>query len=347
MHHNASAILAISSLDRYTTGVLGTLSRNDTALFNLYSGVGQPGNKFQLSSNGAYIYGYITRIAVSQLQVEYRVPTVVPSNNVWPEFANDPTALLVAGNDVFSIDVSGNGINTQHRVRIPYGFYTPAEMAAMLQACLREYAGLETMTVAYSEAFLPPAGTNPYTGYGGGNSFIFETDQGFNYRFPGALELKERFGEETNQITTVLKTYRLLGIEQNVNVGHPFTNFYQTQSPNFMYTSFIDIISNNLTKFQKVKDSDTSTYGRVGVIQRAYLSGVGNPQATSATYALGSQPFIITMDLNTPKIIRWNKDETVYNLDFELFDQYGDPLFWTPNFGTEFQMTLLCMEEDD
>jgi len=37
----------------------------------------------------------------------------------------------------------------------------------------------------------------------------------------------------------------------------------------------------------------------------------------------------------------------VYNLDFQLFDQYGDQLFWTPNYATEFQMTLTCMEEDD
>ena len=314
---------------------------------NLYSGVGQPGNKFQLSSNGAFIYGYMTRIAISQTQVEYRVPTVVPSNNVWPEFANDPTAPLVAGNDVFAIDVSGATLAAQHRVRIPYGYYSPIELAAMLQASMRDYAGLETMTVSYSEAYVPPAGANPYTGYGGGNSYIFETDQGNYYRFPTAPELKVRFGEETNQLVSVLKTYRLLGIEQNGAIAHPLANFYQTQSPSFLYTSFIDIVSNNLTKFQKVKDSDTSVYGRVALIQRFYLSNVGNPQATSALYALGSQPFITTSDLNTPKVIRWNKDETVYNLDFELYDQYGDPLFWTPNYATEFQMTLMCQEEDD
>jgi hypothetical protein len=76
------------------------------------------------------------------------------------------------------------------------------------------------------------------------------------------------------------------------------------------------------------------------------LAGVGFPVATSPTSALGSEPFSLTADLTTPKVVRWNKDETVYNLDFKLYDQYGDLMYWTHENPTEFQMTLLCMEDD-
>jgi hypothetical protein len=337
-------MLAMSSLDRYTTGIPNSIVRKDSALINLYSGVGQRGNDFQLSSPGAFIYGYITRIAISQIQIEYRIPTVVPTNRIFFAGANNPSEPVCIGNDTFVINVPNNPPGARfQRVTIPYGFYTPKELAVMLQATLREYMGLETMTVSYSQAYLPPVNANPFSGYGGGNSFIFETDAGHPFAFPSATVLQQTY--DTEQVIAILKTYRLLGIEQNINELHPAANFYQTQSPNFLYTPYIDIVSNNLTKFQKVKDSDTSVYGRTGLIARCFLSSVGGPQPTSLDYSLGSQPFIITADLNTPKVIRWNKDETVYNLDFQLYDQYGDLMFWNYNYPTEFQMALLCMED--
>ena len=128
-----------------------------------------------------------------------------------------------------------------------------------------------------------------------------------------------------------------------------------------------------MTKYQKVKDNTTSASSDTTVIARIYLSGVGFPQNTGGenalqfynsvpprpvpitnyTYPVGSRPFIVTQDCNTPKVVRWNKDETVYALDFQLRDQYGDLLFTqsgtygnttTPIYYTEFQMTLMCIE---
>ena len=343
MQHNASSILAVSSLDRYTQGNSKNVSRTDTALINLYSGTGQPGNNFELVSSGAYIYGYITRIAISQVQLDYRLPTVVPSNNVWPQFGNIRNKPVVIGNDALVIFVDSNPIGQQTQlIPIPYGFYTPEELAAILTIQVRTFRGLETMTVTYTQANVPA----PAAQQGGGNGFIFQVPDGdATFSFYSAPQLISRYSP--NQVLSILKTYRMLGIEQDINRVFPPTFFYLTQAPNFLFTPYIDIVSNTLTKFQKVKDSDTTPYGRVGLVARVYLSGVGAPQPTSATYALGSQPFLMTADLNTPKVIRWNKDQTVYNLDFQLYDQYGDLLYWSPNEPTEFQMTLLCMEEDD
>jgi len=366
MYHNASAILAVSSLDRYTTGIAGSPARKDTGLLNLYEGIGQPGNEFQLSSSGAFIYGYIKRIAISQVQLEYRIPTVVPSNRI--QFgnvgANDPTKAKRLGNDIFAIAWGTAGPQDPDiaYINIPYGFYSPDELAAMMQVQIRSLIpDLSGMTVTYSNA---GTGDNPLDpnqptqpgNIGYGNAFTFQVDPNSNYRFffPSYNYLKAPMGAgggglNDDQLIIILKTYRLFGI--TIEVSRDDRAFIipiiQTASPNFLFTPYIDIVSNNLTKFQKVKDSDTTTTGRVALISRTYLSGATYPQPTSGAYTIGSEPFTLTADLNTPKIIRWNKDETVYNLDFSLYDQYGDLIYWTNDNPTEFQMTLLCQEEDN
>ena len=111
-----------------------------------------------------------------------------------------------------------------------------------------------------------------------------------------------------------------------------------------------------------------------------YLSGTGSPQPTFAYYpetsytfttnglpsqitgestsvssgALGSAPFIMTFDLNTPKVVGWSVDTAINSLDFQMRDCYGDLLYVDgfnntggfEGFSTEFQMTLLCVERE-
>jgi hypothetical protein len=64
---------------------------------------------------------------------------------------------------------------------------------------------------------------------------------------------------------------------------------------------------------------------------------------------------VLTYDLNSPKVINWTPDTAVNSLDFQLRDCYGDLLFTRVPlvgggdgevFNTEFQMTLLCIEDD-
>ena len=395
MLYPASAILAISSYDRYVKGQPRGASyvappqgsgstapvppptpdpRTDNALTSLFDGSGQPGNNFTLVSPGSFIYGYISRIAVSQIQLEYKIPTVVASNQVFTAqpFYNNPLLIKRIGNNILPIlfGTSETDPGILYYVQMPYGFYTPQELAAMLTVYFdAAFAGiLDQMVVRYSNAGqgnnpLDPGqtapGANP-TGYG--NSFTFTTTGGPDPQFFGFPNLdymrgidpitgKPRFTED--QILATLKCYRLLGISYTLSSdGTPTSrvklrNFVQTGSPSFLYTPFIDICSARLTKFQKVKDTDTSAIARTSLVSRVYLSGVGNPQATNLDYALGSEPFVMTADLNTPKVIRWNKDEALNSMDFQLFDYYGDRIYWTWENNTEFQMTLVCQEDED
>jgi hypothetical protein len=122
--------------------------------------------------------------------------------------------------------------------------------------------------------------------------------------------------------------------------------------PNFLYTPYIDILSDVLTNYQTVKDTNTSTFKPKGLIARVYLSGNGSlqpteyaPNVSGSSRALGSTPFTVTADLNSPKVIRWNPDVAVPSVDFQLRDCYGDLIPTTEDgYNTEFQMTLLCVE---
>jgi hypothetical protein len=371
-----SAILAVSSMNRYvekTPGsMIGSVSLSDNGLYELYTGTGSPGNNFQLQSPGAFIYGYISRIAVSQVQIEYRVPTVVPSNLIFGGVNenNNPSLPQRIGNDHFVLFVPtitpanpmGNPFDqTQYRfIQLPYGFYVPNELSTILQAILSDIPALSNMTVTYNNAGTGNIQPGPDFGSGFGNSFTFSTlpsSQEFFFVPVGNVEftfngvqyntniLKDVLGYNPSQITCFLKTYRLLGVHGS-SVNFLPVNVYQTTSPNFLFTPYIDICSTSLTKFQRIKDTDTSTYRRASLIARGYLSGISYQQGANASYGLGTEPFIITADLNTAKIIKWSKDETIYNLDFQLYDQYGDSLFWEPQYPTEFQITLLCEEDE-
>jgi len=272
-------------------------------------------NSFELRSPGALIYGYIQRIVVSQIQIQCNIPTVNFDLN-----------------DTFYI--SDLNYNT-YPIVIPYGFYSGDELAAYLDTKFANTAGLSALAIDVS--------------YDPRRGFTFESKAvpPEAFYFPSLTDLATVPGISDAIITNVLKTYRLLGLTDiNSEVfGSPVTIQRSTVWPNFLYTPYIDFYSDVLTNYQTIKDTNTSVAKPKGLIARVYLSGNGSVQYTAPTAALGTQPFIVTADLNSPKIIKWTPDVAVPSIDFQLRDQYGDlipgPLF---NYSTEWQMTLLCVE---
>lgn len=334
MAQEPNAILAINSLDRYqyNTGTLSQLTQGLVA--KLYDIPPYP-NNFQITSPGALIYGYLHKIVISQIQLQYNVPTIVPGKN-------DFFVMYQAGT------VPGIAIAA---IVIPFGFYTPQELAAVLQTLiLASDFGISenapNFTVTYDIEH---------------NAFNFNSNNpAFLFYFPFQAELlvvnPTYTGEE---ILTIYRTYNLLGITIT-NSGTFIDGGLEEQisgaSINFLYTPYIDIVSEVLTKYQNVKDTDSSAKKLNSIIARFYLSGVGIPQAVDGL-PVGSRPFTVVQDLNSPKIMRWSPDEAVNSIDFQLRDQYGDLLFVrgpTSDVGnpvagtyyTEFQMTLLCVEKN-
>lgn len=274
------------------------------ALYASFRNLSPPCNDFNIRSPGALIYGYIQRMVVSQIQVQYNIPTVIPGKN-------DNITLIIPPGPADTYDVG-----------IPYGFYTPDELAAVLQIQIQNNTPATDMVVVFNPA----------------NGFKF-TSAAHPFTF-----LDPEFLDEEDQSITY-KTYRLLGITRNETGFDTANQIESSEYPNFLYTPYIDILSDVLTNYQTVKDTNTSTFKPKGLIARVYLSGNGNVQSTAPTSALGTQPFVVTADLNSPKVIKWTPDVAVPNIDFQLRDCYGDLIPTTEDgYNTEFQMTLLCVE---
>ena len=268
-------------------------------------------NNFTISSPGALIYGYIDRIIVSQIQLQYNIPTICFGRN---------DRLAITWN-------SGSNLVI---IIIPFGFYTPDELATAIGAVISATPALATLniTVAYNLK----------------NGYTFTSSTPTNFSFPSP-DLLLAYSNTQAQINTILKTYKTLGInfENSEITNQPTQTSYEY--PNFLYTPYIDIYSDVLTNYQNIKDTNTSIAKPKGLVARIYLSGVGNPQYTTETSALGSTPFIMTADLNNPKIIQWSPDVAVPSIDFQLRDCYGEFIPGdVERYPTEFQMTLLCIE---
>jgi hypothetical protein len=302
-----------------TTSAIQPVSNS---LNSQYSNQAPFANNFTIQSPGALIYGYMYKLIVSQIQVQYAIPTICFERNntfyIAPAFPAD----------------------TYYEFVIPQGFYTPNELAAALQVIIRQNAwGLAAlMTVSYNLT----------------EGFVFESTsvppESFFFPSLETLQIGIDPPPTPNVINNILKTYRTLGITLS-NAGNPApipSRQVSGDLPNFLYTPYIDICSEVLTNYQKVKDTNTSPEKSKGAIARVYLSGVGNPQVTTPDSALGSSPFIITVDLNSPKVIRWTPDVAVPSIDIQVTDQYGDYIFGPEyGFSTEFQMTLLAVEKEE
>jgi len=341
MSQQPNAILAISSTDRYIANFGNAAQPYSNTLEALYFALPPYSNDFQITAPGAIMNGYIDKIIISQIQLQYNLPTIMPNVN-----------------DLFVIryeSAVGSGSFIFTRFDIPYGFYTPDELAAILEIQLGTYVD-SNFTVRYQQ------NVNVYVGakIGAVPGFIFLSNTGRRFSFPNTTE----WANTPVSLTNSLKLYRTMGI----NLINSFPETQQTSSlpPEFLYTPYVDIYSDALTNYQKLKDTDSSTSKRKGLIARVYLSGVGAPQLTtsssvnqagtiiSSSNALGSYPFVATFDLNNPKIINWTPDTAINSLDFQMRDCYGDLLFVhdpyadpeaTETFNSEFQMTLLCVEK--
>jgi hypothetical protein len=284
-------------------------------LFGSFNDAKPYANDFTIQSPGALIYGYIKKIIVSQVQIQYNIPTINADIN--DEF------YIITGTPTFDL----------YKYTIPYGYYYPDELAAALETLIQN--------------------TNPLTGGGpiADMEVAFDRLVGYTFtsptttfRFVSPDELLASGNITKLEAPIVYKTYRVMGITYlNTNTASNTQN--GNAYPNFLYTPYIDIYSDILTNYQKIKDTNTSVQKPKGLVARIYLSGTGDLQQTRIDTGLGCAAFVMTADLNTPKVIGWTPDVAVPSIDFQLRDCYGDLLPGADyGFSTEFQMTLLCVE---
>jgi len=95
----------------------------------------------------------------------------------------------------------------------------------------------------------------------------------------------------------------------------------QWSSPNvsMLSTPFVDIVADQLTANQGLKDSDSGDISRT-VLCRLYLT----PDAFTGNLAnLGYNPILIHRCFPFPKQIKWNANQPIGNLKFQVYDSQG------------------------
>jgi hypothetical protein len=289
----ASANLFISSTDRYTDvvqRVVAPTTASDWAL---------PTNKYAL-------LGYFERLAVTQIQMQWNVPTIVEGKN-----------------DIINVEVFiPGGTSAILDYTIEPGFYSGDELAAAVQDGLREATGYQ-LGMALTVTYRPD------------NSFRIIVAAGYSIELTGATLLPEEI--ESNQ--KLLITMGFIG-------GTVDGDAIQGSSAQMLYTRWIDIVSDEMGKYQKVKDTNSfPTRTTTNVIARVYATPPNILINNLQPGQLFSTPWIMTIDYNTPKYINYLPEQGgLANLNFQLIDEYGEPLFWSSEYPTEYQLTVLASE---
>lgn len=293
----ASAHLLVSSTDRYND-YFSRLAFPTTA------------STWKTNKYNNILNGYFTRLAITQLNFLWNIPTIVDGKN-------DVLTLI------FDNDEPSEVIMT---IGLPGGFYTPTELAAAFETAVTTHPDYDSNWV-FTCDFID-------------NHFVLDVDTGYTLIIspppdtPGAIDPAD---------SAELRLCYTMGFT-NANFEPAETQV--TGIPTMLYTRYIDICSNKLTQFQRVKDAATLPQNLTSdQIARVYAVPPNvwiNPeQTTNVTF---SQPWNMTIDYNTPKHIKWDVNQAIDNFDISCFDEYGDVMYWTPQFPTEYNFTFLASE---
>jgi len=318
------------------------------------------------------IPGQFTRIAVTEAQVEWNIPNVNKNNNTL-------TIQLQ--------DLSGSEIIIE-RIEIEPGFYSPVDLITEIARVLNTNPNFisEFTALGVSAPFFEIAlvGNESEVIISTGTGPAGETVSAKLPKIVIALITPARAVARFNilscaadpSITLLSKlqndlTY-MLGLTPTTFGSKSYMTI-QSGYASFQYTPYVDLVSQTLTKNQKVSDSDSSDYRQPHKLARIYLANEGiQPFYASATYDLsgalvgtddnviGTTPFTFRREFKFPKQIQWNKDQYVDLIELQLLDSHGQYLpiqfnamefkyedaadLYNPNLA-EFRFTLQLSEQ--
>ena len=262
---------------------------------------------------------------------------------------NDPNGLPDFATTAYTGTVFARGLIT-----VPSGWYNlynqevgagaaqkDGNLAYAFQTAVKAITSLSSLTTNFLTVYTLPyetgliAYTQPY------NTF-FASNTGSPFFFgrypdplrPNAIGLFEMMAWNNSQVLTL----------------------FQYSSPNvsLLSTPFVDICCDGLTYNQSLKDGDSGDISRT-MLCRLFLT----PDAFTGNAAnLGSNPILLHRAFPFPKQIKWNANQPIGNLRFQVFDSQGyllttgeglfgsmtnPPTYFDSDMG-DFNLTLLVSE---
>jgi len=266
-------------------------------------------NDFQITKLQNVLNGFFTRIGLTELVLEYNVPNISQ----------------VLGNNSLTIDVSGAGPgpgNTFTNTYVVQGSFTAEQLidwvATRLTAACATVAPLATWTAAAIPAGSP-------TGPG---AVLTPSAQVY-------VELSGPVAELLDIATGGLVEYGPAPADLQLPVFPALVDLRPFR--------YLDFVSAQLTYNQDVKDGATNVYNR-DVLARWYMAYDDQPQLDGYGFPIlmGYTPFKLRRLFNPPKQIRWDPQQPVGNLTFQVFADNGRLAPF--NFNTEWLATLQASE---
>jgi hypothetical protein len=290
----STSLLTIDSEDRYTDY---NASRGDAA--GNYSST--PYN-FSISKNESLMNGFLTRCGITEICFPWVIPNInVKTNSI--QFAYQ----------------DGSNIPVVTSISLEYGFYTPHSLA---QALVAEITQIDPLLSAFTMEY----GNTGMSNYGDEPLFTYASNNGTGVAFlPWVYNTAPYpFSSNTKQL------FDLLGFSNNnalLTTTNNIGNYTLCQC-----TRYIDIVCNQLTNNQALKDQTSQSISR-DMLCRIYLGdGGGTGQSTIAPSDAsfcppGCAPMTIYRNFATPKQIQWIPNQPIPGyLAFQVFDQDGNPL---------------------
>jgi hypothetical protein len=335
--------MLVDSTDRYPNGYP---TNQVNASGNLVPGVTSSSN-WKLNNPNAALYGYFTRLAVTQVQLQYNLPTIVSTDNQTSgkgnsvfyvsQNAKDPSGVPSATSSI--VDIS----------TISGGWYDYNTLATAIASALNN--ATPALTGTFTCEYLPQTGgflignvTNDF--------YILSPDDCAN--IPGGAATAA-------EVISIARCLNTLGLTSSS--GFPLAAEVSGTAPSMLYTEYIDIVSRYLTKYQRAKDFTTlKNPTKTSILIRVFmtppnttsrpvqtLTTDGSGVITVTTQSPFAQPFTICVDPNQPKFMSWSPDEAIANFDLQLLDSLGIELPFSETvagYGSqcEYQLTLLASE---
>jgi len=330
--------LLIDSIDRYTLLADGNYDFSKII----------PINNIYINHQKLNGFGEIKRGAVVEVSFPWTTPNVNERNN----------RLFFQKSDM-----TDNPNQSIYYIEVVEGFYTPSELATAMVTAFQspkwwfDQEGIQNRGDDAPEAAEVVTITNsPST-----NIFLFEFTGDIRFILPPINCIAVTFEgniyvNPTNQPTSVFNGGSLInyfyvnlantlmnvvGLEYYVtkltNISLTPTNSVvynatfatdvnQASIPTMAYTKYIDFVSDNLNKHQKLKDGLTQ-FNYTNVLYRLYLDTELSMPTTNDNY-FGSRPVInVLRQITSPKYFEWNKNEMISAIDIKLYDDAGQLLY--------------------
>ena len=302
--------------------------RNQTTL--------QDWNIFTLQKPQALLDSFAKKLMVSEVRFPWYIPNVTPLNNTFTVSSK-----------------KGLVLDALELVVVPSGFYSPLALTTTINAIIAT-RGYDSPPILSYDVL-----TNRYTWNAGTVPSVEPfAIWFFNYTTTATPPTEQQYNTTASLMHTLGFDYdQVSGTQVNSNI--------QGQPTQTLYTSYVDIASTRLTRFQKVRDGDTANNSQASLICRLYLADeasnplvnlIGLQGVTPNGAGIGNFPFLIHRQFKNAKAICWNPDSFVDYFDVTVLDEYNNvvPLIPQPvkdNSNTrfnaqypDFQITLVCSE---